>query len=823
MSLKSKFIEHLKKSVVSVLNRTNGLIRISSLSEGINRVVSTKRFNRPMLTPNLLERFEEPPEMVQEKHNRNIDELTADTQIINDTIEELHEKSDLITLLRNNAMKMINKAFTIVKDKITDLRRAYMIDVQTITESFENVENISSIEGAIVDSSKGILTLQQPVSPLSSVTPDEGDVRVEILNNIAFSTPRNDTDILNITNDNLIQFIAVADQREQVQYRITITFPTRPINQVAINLNNTVPLTASIKVNDRVKAKDQVLLKGVYLFNFKQVKRANLVQIDLVANNEDYVRNGVDYIYALKLVHINVRNAAYNLSGEVISKELSFNSPITDIAIKVDENIPSGAKAKYYIADAANPDNWILLKPTHDMFESQNWVSIGSRSEINKLVEIDHIISPEANSGNSLLYNILDGISDETVTNGALNIPDGWEVDTKQSTITLGINDYVIDYDYLYTKAKSILTEYQFPTTTNDFIEMYTKINNETHMVVDHKVTLNYTPRGGTLLITDKTKMYDSYTINGKEVTVSGSTNGGTLYVTYNTKLIDIETTDNVTIEIIPDTIQVRAGITADPENYSELIEVLIDEKRLRLRPTSSVGLDVTSSYYILYVSFDYYLKTNNKFKQFKTNALYTSTYDLGILPFTDEEIVAGNIHTIDGVNVSKLTEYTLEPGWHQIVTTQPFPSNSDNSNDVNHLTEQQSNAGIILENFDKMQAYTDKMRFVSLHRLSNVVAKDDHRSFTISEGEILVNFYPDVLVQPVLDGDLLSGRTVEWFGRRVNSFKLNYPKLEVRIVLKPTKDNTTDKVQSIKYKVELSRTPITTSPIVDTLEIYGV
>jgi hypothetical protein len=821
MSLKNKFIAQIKRSIINLLNKTNSVLRLNRITDGINNIVATKRFNRPILGPNTLRRFEEPSFAVKDKHNENIEEMKSDLRVINDTLLELNEKSDLINILRNNSIKMISRTFDTIKEKIKGLRRAYMINIQSIIEHFNSVDNIESISGATVDTKNGIVVLQQPSSPLSSVTPEEGNVKVDLLNNLPFTSPRNENDVLNITNSNDIQFVAIGQNREEVKYKVTITFDKRPVNQVAININNTVPLTTEIKVNERTKIKDQILLKGTYLFNMKRVNNANIVEIEFTVNNEDYVQDD-QYVYILNLVHINVRNAAYNLEGSVISKELEFNSPITDIAIKVDESVPSGAKVIYSVADAKTPSNWIRLKPTHSMFEQPNWVSIGSTSEINKLITVNNYVTPSDNSESTLLYNILDGLTDENVTDGVLNIADGWEIDTINSSLQMGINDYAIVNDYIKAKSKSNLTEYKFTTTSNDYIDMYTQIPNETHLVKDNKITLKYIPHTTELIISDKEKMYDSYTVNGSEVTIYNIANGTTVYVKYNTLLTTIETTDNVVIELIKDSIALRLSPNAEDEAYGEVVNILFDEKRIKMDPNANVSVDITSNNYIVYISYDYYVRSVEKAKQYKTNVLFTTDVDIDVLPFNEEEIIAGNAHFIDGVNVSRNNEFSVESGWHTITTTQPYPTNKEVANDVNSLTNKDSDAGIILRSFDRMVAHVNSMRYVSLHRLTNVVSRHDHRAFTIEDGKVLINFKPDVLLNATLEGDIFVGRLVEWFGRRVNRYKLNPPQFEMRIVLKPTKDNTEEAVKKIKYRVELKRIPTANSPVVSTLELYG-
>jgi hypothetical protein len=386
----------------------------------------------------------------------------------------------------------------------------------------------------------------------------------------------------------------------------------------------------------------------------------------------------------------------------------------------------------------------------------------------------------------------------------------------------MGIDDYVLDYDYLKTKQKSILSEYKFPKGTNDYIKMTTKIEDESHEVVNSQVTLKYEPADSDIVITDDTDQYDSFSISGHVVTIVGAAERSTVYITYDTTLEEVETTDGVTIKLTKDSFVLRRSKSTEAVPYNEFVDILFDQKRVKLQPNALITTDTTDTTYIIYMAFDYEVQTNEKYKTYKTNVLYTKETEIDILPFTDDEVDAGNAHIIDNIVISKKTKFTMTPGWHAIQTTQAIPSNTSAARDVNKLTGEASDAGIILKGFDKMRAYRNTMRYVTAHRLSNIVPYTDHRAFSIDSNKILVNFQPDVMWDATMDGDVLMGRKATYVDRAVNTYAVNQSKFEILVVLKPTADNTTDKVQNIKYKVELKRSLTSTSPIVTKLEFYG-
>jgi len=119
----------------------------------------------------------------------------------------------------------------------------------------------------------------------------------------------------------------------------------------------------------------------------------------------------------------------------------------------------------------------------------------------------------------------------------------------------------------------------------------------------------------------------------------------------------------------------------------------------------------------------------------------------ISIIPFTSEEINAGNFHRIDGKLVSTTREHTLGMGWHQIQTTQPFPTVNGNGYDTNMNTDASSNAGIIIPpDVAKQRVFKDSMRQVSPYRLTIMSPGEAKSCFAYENGKILISFIPDYI-----------------------------------------------------------------------------
>ncbi len=129
-----------------------------------------------------------------------------------------------------------------------------------------------------------------------------------------------------------------------------------------------------------------------------------------------------------------------------------------------------------------------------------------------------------------------------------------------------------------------------------------------------------------------------------------------------------------------------------------------------------------------------------------------SETSTIVILPFTPSEASSGNYHLIDDVDVSFMTSYTIEKGWHSIQTTQPIPTNKSNSLDVNQLTKLPSNAGIVIPDTVAYRAYRESMRYVTPNILATVPLSDSEKCFTMMNGKIYTLFVPEYYSQAFLN-----------------------------------------------------------------------
>lgn len=151
----------------------------------------------------------------------------------------------------------------------------------------------------------------------------------------------------------------------------------------------------------------------------------------------------------------------------------------------------------------------------------------------------------------------------------------------------------------------------------------------------------------------------------------------------------------------------------------------------------------------------------------YETQVYVKEKTELTILPFTEQEIDAGNFHRIDGDDVSRFYGFIIEPGWHSIASTQPYPS--WNAYDVNPITGERSSAGIVLpSNIEIMRPFKDSMRRVSAYRLANLKPSEASKCFAFQDGKILVSFRPD-FIDPVLvyDDSMGAIKALSLYGKK--------------------------------------------------------
>ena len=146
------------------------------------------------------------------------------------------------------------------------------------------------------------------------------------------------------------------------------------------------------------------------------------------------------------------------------------------------------------------------------------------------------------------------------------------------------------------------------------------------------------------------------------------------------------------------------------------------------------------------------------------------SRTEITISPFTSIEYTKGNFHKIDGKDVSLVSSYILEPGIHEIETTQPEPTSllNGSDSDVNYFTGERSDAGIVLTDMEHY-AFRPLMRRVGLADLEFNVPRESHANYAFTDGKLLMNKKPAFISQVFLDdpattstiGEYLRGKSI--------------------------------------------------------------
>jgi hypothetical protein len=127
------------------------------------------------------------------------------------------------------------------------------------------------------------------------------------------------------------------------------------------------------------------------------------------------------------------------------------------------------------------------------------------------------------------------------------------------------------------------------------------------------------------------------------------------------------------------------------------------------------------------------------------------------IIPFTQQEVSAGNFHKIDGVDVSFLNSYSLSPGRYVFETTQIFPM-------INTITGESSAAAIYFPEANcSYMAFDMSMRKIPVYDLV-LNSYEDDRQFAIENGIVYLNRIPE---EPETLEDSVTGKYLRTIGKR--------------------------------------------------------
>jgi hypothetical protein len=619
------------------------------------------------------------------------------------------------------------------------------------------------------------------------------------------------------------------------------------INALVIDMANKVPTRTTIEIEkgDEIItiAEDEFLQEATYTYVFPQVN-ADRIIIRMWQKIETFIDDNDNRTYQFRINSISPEYVNFAKDDTIYTNAINVPFPITDVMLESTDSRPVDTDINYFISK--DQDKWIPLVPRNLFPNAPSSVVNLSQSSIEQVEDITsknwQILTPSNQFGNVPLYNILQFTESQYVDIDAkLNIFSDEDDSIVEDSIAVyrGVNDWAIEYlsRNSYIEVSDIL--YRFKPneidaenldiedfTYDDLSSLaYVRIDDEGHLITASiEITTKYNIYTNNIKIIDITTgrkvTFDSYTSDGVIQLGTDAVVGNEIVVSYNATIVAIEQKENATVTIDTSSFTYAntagsddpiPGIETDTAAQSEIFyspaDRLVHVSRENSLPKNEHG------WISVYVSFRYTIKSKDTFKTFRTYVYYEEDTTIEILPFTQEEITAGNYHTIDGINVSTATSYDLKGGWHEIITTQPYKTDPTNSKDINILSNATSNAGIKLGNYTERRAFNKSLRKVSTNALSNIVPPADHRSFAYADGKIYINFIPEqlpeasTLIASHISGNDILGKYARYYEDGKDSFRDYVEQKEIFLIEYKTrpKEGSEKDIRTVYVKAELN------------------
>jgi len=593
----------------------------------------------------------------------------------------------------------------------------------------------------------------------------------------------------NSTQGLKLQLIPSDTRYQTAGYQITLNTLAYNVNTIFLRLVEPIEgLNIEIQVSDNKNQNttiyNKVINTNVIECKFQARDITKLI-INLTLSLPNKSLNGTRF-YEFFLYSIRMLSTASETTCQFVSKAIELEDNTKSLELVSEYEKTGNSNIKFYISTKedteGNPTDYVEI-------EEKNIINLATRK--NELT-----ISPPDKKWNlkkcvetgRRLYNIFDYTSSEdfgdfAIENGTIVAPENVQIIQESIKLYCAINNYKIvtsDHSVEYN-----IDPIRYTTVYNDSskwintLPLRFRVENEP--VTENQISYNASENKSTITVRyqivednrneialfDQTNTKIDITITditNKQITVNGKIaidNKTQLYCTYITTLgdyvypdrnIEIDTTS---IEVISAGNTLVYGSDYRIINSANLfdIEILssgLYNSLLETETRDDNSIVNHSPDIIIRYKFKRYGVAKNKY--YETNILCHTYTDIQILPFTNKEIMSGNFHIINGVNVSSENKYILNPGWNNIKTTQPYPTLFQDSSDVNHYTNEPSAAGLILPSGNvEIRPYIDSMRQVSSFILATMNS-ESRECFAFENNKIYINFIPEFL-----DAELLN------------------------------------------------------------------
>ena len=523
-------------------------------------------------------------------------------------------------------------------------------------------------------------------------------------------------------------------------------------------------------------------------------RSVNRVTASFTMDLPNQSKDGEQY-YEFILESFRIMNTIREQDCQYVTTAIAIENDVDYVQLVKEEEITGDASIKYYLTSKADANG----KPTafSEVLLEDDVFTLSSQKQQVQIVPKDSIwnITRDISKGRRL-YNILECI--DNIDYGFIKVTDGSividtdEIELIQDGIKLfnGIGNYLIETSDDGSDYASATLSY--PTTYNptrgwvDPLPLKINVDREPISEITYNNILNRSTMalkyGISVDNKDYIKFYDSdnkvfdttiLEISSNSITLSGQIdNSNKLYIDYVSQLKDYMVgTSNMELDYT--SVAVTVNDTEYEMNKDFLVntsesffsvELLKTGRYMEEFSVSEEESGIVNESPNVNIKFKYKAYGINPSVVFTTKVYCNRYTDITILPFTPEEIAAGNFHNVNGRNISTERKFTLSPGWNDIKTTQPYPTLNGNNFDVNTYTKKVCPAGIIIpDDVDIMRPYKDSMRQISPFSLA-VSNKDEKECFAYENGKVYLNYMPEYIDPRILNDPYYGNVTGERF-----------------------------------------------------------
>jgi len=789
----------------------------------------------------------------------------TDIVSVRDTIKALSKHVDLLNRSIERSQPLLHDARLRVENSYKELRRQMGLVAYTYREALDDISRFD------IANTTAYVDINRRLIQASKASTLDSNIAIGVLNADTLKAySENVLDLLATDAQFYKLFIKGAENKTTLTIRKNKREATNAVitakladlniygNTLIINTLHTVPTKTTITIESGSEsiliAKDEYLIDSIYTFTFEPIKidRVNIVMEQTIesARDNDY------FLYRFRMNNIALELLNFSNDAHFVTQPITTNFPITDVMIETTDFRPHGTDIKYYVS--RDKDRWIPIVPRNLKPDAANNTVTLSLTSVDEFSIGNHTrswssLTPIDSYGANSLINLLEYSTDQhilstpgEVDSTRLSIVEDPDDEIIEDTIQVfrGYDDWAIEERTLEIERAYQNIEYRFqpyqmasgeggeilsPLAVDyqyDDISMqpFLRIDDEAHVIDlsqtgDKQIITKYPISNNSVRVIDikLNRIIKLNTIepidydNGIIKLDNTATVGNDVLVTYHAYIENIQAKDNVKIDIVPSSLTykrtetIRTDLPLVNEVYYSPYDRLVHLARNNTIPTNKEG------WITAYLSFKTLTRSNDKYRVFKTYIYYNQDTEIEILPFTQEEITMGNMHIIDGNNVSSRKTYTMTGGWHEIITTQPYKNDPNNPFDVNKLTNKTCNAGIKLGNYIERRGFQKSLRKVSTNTLANIMPPGDQKTFAYSNGRIYVNFIPDelpenaIIVSTELTGTSLLCKEAIYLEDGKNTFDSYVAKHETFVISYKTRPkDPTGELKTMYVKGEL-------------------